>query len=111
MIEDKVLEAVGAYESGDFPTIQAAADEFDAPTQCVSRRLRGIPSQISKGGHNKRLTDTQESALCTLIKRYDDLGFPVRIPMVSVVANSMLRRACPPLLLLLFSGLNGLADF
>ena len=96
LIEDKVLEAVDAYKSGNFSTIQAAADEFDAPVQRVSRRLRGIPSEISKGGHNKRLTETQESALCTLIKRYDDLGLPMRIPMITAVANSILRRASQP---------------
>ena len=96
LIEDKVLEAVGAYESGDYPTIKAAADDIDAPVQRVSRRLRGIPSAISKGGHNKRLSKPQESALCALIRCYDDLGLPMRVPMITAVANSILRRANDP---------------
>ena len=93
LIEDKVLKAVGAYESGDYPTIKAAADDINAPVQRVSRRLRGIPSTISKGGHNIRLSETQESALYTLIKRYDDLGLPMRVPAITAAANSILRRA------------------
>ena len=96
LIEDKVLEAVDAYNSGDFSTIQAAADAVGAPVQRVSRRLRGISSAVLKGGHNKRLTEPQESALCTLIKRYDDLGLPMRIPMITAVANSILRRSSDP---------------
>jgi len=96
LIEERVLEAIDAYQSGDFSTIQAAADATSAPVQRVSRRLRGIPSAISKGGHNKRLIEPQESALCTLIKRYNDLGLPMRIPMITAVANSILRRASDP---------------
>ena len=96
LIEDKVLEAIDAYESGDFPSIQAAADAIDAPSQRVSRRLRGIPSEISKGGQNKRLTEPQESALCSLIKRYDDLNLPMRVPAITAAANSILRRASDP---------------
>jgi len=58
VIEDRVLKAIGAYESGDLSTIQAAAAAVvGAPVKCVSRRLRSIPSAISKGGHNKRLTE------------------------------------------------------
>lgn len=49
LIEDRVLKAVDAYESGIYPTIKAAADAFNAPVQRVSRRLRGIPSEISRG--------------------------------------------------------------
>ena len=48
LIEDNVLDAVGAYQSGDYPTIKAAADAVGAPAQRVSRRLRGIPSQSSR---------------------------------------------------------------
>ena len=96
LIEERVLEAIDTYESGDFSTIQAAADTVGAPVQRVSRTLRGIPSAISKGGHNKRLTEPQESALCALIKRYDDLGLHMRIPMVTAVASSIIRRATDP---------------
>jgi len=63
LIEDKVLEAVGAYESGDYPTIKAAAGAF-SPQFSVSRgdfrafyhRLQKVATSKISGGilHRKK---------------------------------------------------------
>jgi len=96
LIEEKVLEAIGAYEAGEFTSIRAAANAVGAPLQRVYRRLKGIPSEIEKGGHNKRLSEAQENALYTLIQRYDDLGLSLRPQMLTKMANRVLFRACDP---------------
>jgi len=87
LIEDKALKVICVYQSDNFSIIRAAVDAVGALVQRVSRRLRDIPSRISKGGHNKRLTKPQELALYILIKRYDGLGLTSRIAMVTAVAN------------------------
>lgn len=91
LIEDKVIEAAGAYSSGDYTTIKAAADAVGAPVQRVSRRLRGIPSEISKGGQNKKLDEPQERAVGDVVKRYNDLGLSLNPRKITQVANSILR--------------------
>ncbi|EXJ92744.1 hypothetical protein A1O3_01296 [Capronia epimyces CBS 606.96] len=78
LIEERVLQAYNAYERDEYSNIKAAAEVFDAPYQRVRRRLQGLPGAPTRGGHNKRLSVKQESALYTLIKRYNDLGLSTR---------------------------------
>ena len=93
LTEEKVLKACDAYRNREYATITDAADAFDAPRQRVSRRLRGIPSEITKGGNNKLLLPHQEQALCDYIVRLDNLGMSPRLSMVRSAANGILRRA------------------
>ena len=92
-IEKRVQLACSAYTSEEMPSIQAAADAFDAPIWRVRRRLQGRPPKKPLGGKNKALNQAQEKALLMILRRLDHTGLSARVWMVTSLANAILQQA------------------
>jgi len=62
-IEDRITKASEAMDND--PTLRgiAAAARFGAPYQRLMARRRGRPASHTRGGHNKKLSEPQDSAL------------------------------------------------
>jgi hypothetical protein len=94
-IEARIKRAV-AYQSdlGSKPLlITVLATTFDVPYQRLRRRLQGSESRSTRSPTNIRLSSDEEEVLLTYMRRYERLGVHVRVRVVTISANSILRRS------------------
>jgi hypothetical protein len=71
---------------------QKTARKYGVHKDRVRRRFRGIAGpSYNKGGHNKRLTNDEDKALCLYIDFAEDIGLPIREKTLMAAANSILR--------------------
>jgi hypothetical protein len=91
-IEERVIKACEDLEKQKKPKIAKIARKYGVHKDRVRRRFRGIagPSH-NKGGHNKRLTNDEDKALCLYINFAEDIGLLIREKTLVTAANSILR--------------------
>ena len=65
--EDQIVDAMNAWNTGEFRSIRAVALDFDVDIRTLQRRLAGGGSRIGRPGPNKALSDEQELAFCEYI--------------------------------------------
>ena len=100
--EDLIAEAVELIETLETrPQLAHVAWLFSVPYQRLRRRLQGLPSKSTRNPTNRKLTDEQEEALESYLRRCDRIGAAARVRMVAISANSILARyhtntAVPP---------------
>jgi len=91
-IEERVTEACEWLTTQKKPYYSKAARKFGVHKDRVRRRFLGKALDSSNiGGHNRRLNDDEDRALCAYIDLADDIGLPIREKMLRVAANSILR--------------------
>ena len=73
-----------------YPTIAAAARNFDVPTRTLQRRINGIGPWSSRSPTNKALSEAQEQAICEYIERLDSWEMSARPQMIERAANYLL---------------------
>ena len=91
-IEERVIEACEWLDTQKKPYFAKAARKFGVHKDRVRRRYLGKAlSLCDVGGHNKRLNDDEDCALCAYIDFTDEIGLPIREKTLVVAANSILR--------------------
>jgi hypothetical protein len=75
-IEDRINKALGTIPEDGVINLTKAR-EFAVDYYALRRRYHGIPPTTSKGGHNSRLDDAQDAALCKRIKQQAKYAFPI----------------------------------
>jgi hypothetical protein len=94
-IEARIKRAV-AYQSdlGSEPLlITVLATTFDVPYQRLRRRLQGSESRSTRSPTNIRLSSDKEEVLLTYMRWCERLGVYIRVRVVTISANSILRRS------------------
>ena len=91
--EDRIVDAINAWDTGEFRSIRAAAIDFDVDVRTLQRRLAGGGSRIGRTPPNKALSDEQELAIYDYIRMLDQAEQSARFPMVRGAANYLLREA------------------
>jgi hypothetical protein len=75
------------------PYFSKAARKYGVHKDRVRRRfLEKTASLCESGGHNKRLNDEEDCALCAYIDFADEIGLPIREKTLIMAANSILRK-------------------
>lgn len=88
--ERRINDAMEALSEGLYPSIAAAARDFDIPTRTLQRRMNGMGPLSSRPPTNKALSDAQELAICEYIERLDSWEMSARPRMVERAANYLL---------------------
>jgi hypothetical protein len=90
-IEERVIEACEWLNTQNKPCYAKAARKYGVHKDRVRRRFLGKALDSSNiGGHNKRLNDDEDRALCAYIDLADGIGLPIREKTLTVAANSIL---------------------
>lgn len=63
-IESRITDAILELDKRENPNVTAVARQFKVPPSRLRNRWKGRKSKIDSGGHNKVLSEAQESALC-----------------------------------------------
>ncbi len=61
--EGRILLALQAYQTGQIPSLRAAARTYEVPHATLTRRFHGTLSQSDFVSPNRKLTSTEESTL------------------------------------------------
>jgi len=91
-IEERVIEACEWLTTQKKPYYSKAARKYGVHKDRIRRRFLGKALDSSNiGGHNRRLNDDEDRALCAYIDLADEIGLPIREKTLVVAANSILR--------------------
>ena len=69
--ENRLFNAIDAFNHGEFKTKRAAASQFDVPYRLFVNRLAGRGTRQDKDAPNKRLTDEEERAVINFMLSLD----------------------------------------
>jgi hypothetical protein len=90
-IEERVIEACEWLDAQKKPCFAKAARKYGVYKDRVRRRYLGNAlSSDNIEGHNKRLNDDEDRALCAYIDFADELGLLIREKTLIVATNSVL---------------------
>ncbi len=89
-VENRINDALHALSEDLYPSIAAAARNFDVPTRTRQRRINGMGLLSSRLPNNKALSDAQEQAICEYIERLDSWEMSARPQMIERAANYLL---------------------
>jgi DDE superfamily endonuclease len=92
-VERRVIQACEQACLEISPNISEYAREYRVPYARLRRRYMGGFSRQEVGGVNKRLSEAQDSALCTYLDTLDSLGISARKRMIRGYGNQMLVAA------------------
>ncbi len=70
-VDNRINDALHALSEDLYPSITAAARDFDVPTRTLQRRINRMGPLSSRLPNNKALSDAQEQAVYEYIKRLD----------------------------------------
>ncbi len=91
--ERDIQKALNHHESDPSLKFTKLAELYDVPYHRLVARAKGRGTRANSGGHNKALSDDQETALCRIIDRLEDDGINCRVSMIGSIANFILRNA------------------
>ena len=89
--EGRIALALQAYQQGQFSSIRAAARAYGVPHTTLTRRLKGTTSRSDFTHPNRKLTQTEETALVEWILSLDTRGIPPTQALVQEMAELLLR--------------------
>ena len=87
--EERIFDALDAYERGHLPSLSAAAPAYQIKP-CTLQQYIKSASHTSKGRENMLMTFGQELVLCEWLERIVQLGFPPCLDLVCSRANLFL---------------------
>jgi hypothetical protein len=93
--EDRLQEALAAYQLNPEVKLAQIAREFNVPYYRLRARLKGRPSKIGLPSTTK-LSQPQEIALCNYIDRLDRINLAVRKELIQSAANFILKESTQP---------------
>ena len=91
-IESRIADAILELGKCENPNVAAVARQFNVPAKRLINRWKGRKSKIECGGHNKALSEAQESALCQYLDNLDGGGPKVRYKQLEQAANLLLKK-------------------
>jgi hypothetical protein len=91
-IEDRISDAIQAYNDRDNPKIAQLAREFRVPYQRLLGRVRGRVSRLARSGPNKVLDKSQEQALVNWLALLDNANASLTAQEIEATANEILSR-------------------
>ena len=71
-LEERISDAIQSIHAGYHTNCSTAAAEFDVPARTLQRRYNGGASKSTRPAANKALSEAQEQAIYSYIKRLDD---------------------------------------
>ena len=83
--------ALSAYQSGQFNSIQAAASHFGVSKHKLRNRKAGTPTKKGRTAHNKALNTLQEASLIRWIELLNSVYTPPTPLDIEGAANRILR--------------------
>jgi hypothetical protein len=86
-IEANIAAASAAMDAN--PRLKATR-QFKVPYRRLLRRRQGMPPSNSRGGHNKKLSTVQDTALKEYIFMLYSCGTPANIETTKIAANRLL---------------------
>ena len=89
-IEGRIALALQAYQQGQISSLRAAARAYDVPYTSLYRRNQGTTSRLVSVSSNRKLTQTEESALIKWILSLDTRGIPPTQVLVHQMAELLL---------------------
>jgi len=89
--EERIDEAIRSLEDATSTNIASLARAFQCPERRLRNRLAGAPSKLQNGNRDERLSELQDMAVMNTLDRLEDCRLHTRIPMLTSIANSVLR--------------------
>lgn len=89
--EARITLAIQAIERNQFPSLRAAAKQFNVPESSLRLRMAGISSRSETRPGIQLLSEVEEKAIVEYILDLDTRGFPPRISGVEDMANLLLK--------------------
>jgi DDE superfamily endonuclease len=94
--EERIDEAIRSLGDATCTNIASLARAFNCPEQRLRKRLAGAPSKLQNKNRDERLSESQDIAVMNTLDRLEDCGLHARIPMLTSIANSILRQSYNP---------------
>jgi hypothetical protein len=94
--EERINEAIRSLGDATCTNIAALALRFKCPERRLRNRLAGAPSKLQNQNADERLSESQDLAVMNTLDRLEDCGLHARIPMLTSLANSVLRQSHNP---------------
>jgi hypothetical protein len=95
--ETLIALAIEAYNKGHKKTLHAAAIAFGAPINLTYKRYNGQTPRAETTPNNRKLTNTEETAIEEWILSLDRRDFSPNLNIVVDIANLLLAQRNPPL--------------
>lgn len=89
--EQRIERAISDIKDGTIKSCAAAARQHRITYDKLYGRLHGRVAPDNLGGHNKALSEEQETALGLYVNRCEELGRPCKHKHIELAANSLLR--------------------
>lgn len=94
-IEIQLEKALDSLSEQSKPNITKTAREFAVPMHRLRRRWKGGKSLFQRQPNGRKLTPTQEGALCEYIEYFDSVGASINRRQIGVAADSILEEDHP----------------
>lgn len=91
-IESRITDAIIELDIRENPNVAAVARQFEVPATRLRSRWKGRKSKTERGGHNKALSEAQESAICQYLENLNGGGPKARYKQLEQAANALLRK-------------------
>ena len=88
-LEERYRKANEGLDSGEFTSLQKAADAYGLKKSSLAHRRNGRKSRKEAHVHHQLFTPAEESAMVKWILKLDDCGFPPRLDIVWDFLNKM----------------------
>ncbi|KAJ5773060.1 transcriptional regulator family: Centromere protein B DNA-binding region [Penicillium paradoxum] len=92
-IEAQISKAIASLSDQSKPNISKTAREFAVPESRLRRRWKGGKSLFQRQPNGRKLSFTQEAALCRFIDSFDQADAPVTRAQITDAANSILEKS------------------
>ncbi|KAJ5969218.1 hypothetical protein N7501_005466 [Penicillium viridicatum] len=90
-IESQIQLAMESLSEQSKPNIRKTAREFAVPEGRLRRRWKGGKSFFQRQPNGRKLSTTQEGALCEYIDYFDTVGASINRRQIAIAANSILE--------------------
>ena len=89
-VEARITEAIDSISTTENANLTQVAKDFTVPYSRLLRRFNGTPSKLGLASANRKLSTSEEEALCRYINRLDKLGSCVQLAALRNATNLIL---------------------
>jgi hypothetical protein len=93
--QDNIDRAVRSLRGAPCTNVASLAREFAVDVKILRARLKGQLSKLCNSNATTRLSLEQDIAMIVTLRRMESTGLHVRVPMLTSIANDLLRQAEP----------------